>query len=80
MKLDTSEQLSNLVIMAMHRYLGDGFMCNDNSGKTVYRVVREFEGSLKYDAQSTCERIALSVLGGNLPHQVDLIKNLKFEK
>jgi len=78
MTLNTEKQLSDNVILVMHRYLGDGFMTKDNTGKTVYQVIREWEFTLKYDAHSLCERIAIAVLGGNLPAQVEKIKKLKF--
>ena len=78
MTLNTDKRLADNVILAMHRYLGEGFMTVDNTGKTVYQVIREYESELKYDAQSTCERISIMTLGGNLPHQVEKIKNLKF--
>ena len=78
MKLDTNEQLSDIVILALHRYLGDCFMTKDNTGKTVYKVVREWESTLRYDAHSLCVKIAIACLGGNLPEQVAQIKDLKF--
>ena len=52
-------------------------MTKDNTNKTVYQVIKECKPT-KYDAQSLCERIAITVLGGNLPPQVEKIKNLKF--
>ena len=78
MTLDTDKRLSDLVIMVMHRYLGEGFMCRDNRGKTVYQVIKEWESEQDYCAESICEKIAIAVLGGNLPDQVAKIKYLKF--
>lgn len=78
MRLNTDKKLSDDVITAMHRYLGNGFMGNDNTGKSVIQVIREWESTLRWDAESTCEKISIMVLGGNLPHQVERIKDLKF--
>ena len=80
MNLNTDKKLADIVILVMHRYLGDCFMTEDNTGKTVYQVIRRWEFSLRCDAQSLCERIAIMTLGGNLPHQVEKIKKLKFIK
>lgn len=78
MTLNTDKQLASNVIDAIHRYIGPGFMTKDNTGKTVYQVIKEWESSLRYDAQSTCECISIMVLGGNLTSQVEKIKNLIF--
>ena len=78
MTLNTDKQLSDNVIFYMYRYMGDCFMTRDNRNKTVFQVIKEWESSMCWDAQSTCERISISVLGGNLPDQVEKIKNLKF--
>jgi len=69
-------QLASLTIDAMYHYLGAEFMTVDNSGKSVAQVISEHSDR----PETVCRKIAIMVLGGNLPHQIAKIKSLKFVK
>ena len=67
-------QLASLTIDAMYHYLGAEFMTRDNNNKTVAQVISEHSDH----PEIICRKIAIMVLGGNLPHQIAKIKNLRF--
>ena len=69
-------QLASLTIDAMYYYLGAEFMIIDNTGLTVWQVISEHSDH----PEIICRKIAIMVLGGNLPHQIAKIKSLKFVK
>ena len=67
-------QLASMTIDAMYHYLGAEFMTYDNTGLTVWQVISEHSDQPEVIAR----KIAIMVLGGNLPHQIAKIKNLRF--
>jgi len=69
-------QLASLTIDAMYHYLGAEFMTIDNANRTVWQVISEHSER----PETVCRKIAIMVLGGNLPHQIAKIKSLKFVK
>jgi len=69
-----NSQLASLTIDAMYHYLGAEFMTCDNTDKTVEQVIARHSDH----PEIICRKIAIMVLGGNLPHQITKIKNLKF--
>jgi len=77
MTLQTESQLAGRVIDAMFRYIGPGFMCDDNTGKTVDQVIRMYEPQ---KAEIIIGKIALMTLGANLPGQKSQIRQMKFVK
>jgi len=75
MNINTNQQLAGRVIDAMFRYIGSGFMCDDNTGKTVDQVIRRYEPK---QAEIIISKIALMTLGANLPGQKSQIRQMKF--
>jgi hypothetical protein len=71
----SNKQLANQVIEAMFRYIGAGFMCDDNTGKTVDQIIRRYETQ---KAETIISKIALMTLGANLPGQKSKIRQMKF--
>ncbi len=75
MTLQTDKQIADKVIDSLFRYLVTSFICEDQTGKTVGQVVNRYAPA---KAETIISKIALTVLGANLPGQRSQIRNLKF--
>ena len=77
MTLSTNEQLSDRVIDAMVIHLGESFMCEDQTGRTVGQIVAK-RFTFPKIADEVIGKIALTSMGSNLPDKKEFIRNLKF--
>jgi len=77
MTLSTDKKLAGRVIDAMVYHLGESFMCEDQTGKTVGRIVAQRYKFPKI-ADTVIGKIALTALDSNLPDKKEFIRNLKF--
>ena len=77
MTLSTDKKTADRIIDAMVIHLGDGFMCDDNTGKTIRQVVAQ-RFTFPKIADTVIGKIGLTAMGSNLPSTKEFIRNLKF--
>jgi len=77
MTLSTDKKTADRIIDAMVYHLGEGFMCEDQTGKTISQVVAQ-RFTFPKIADTIIGKIALTALGSNLPSTKEFVRNLKF--